>query len=112
MGIDGLLHSEYYGLQTSYDQKSHKKFLRRQELYLKLIGGSATDGEKAELREITRDLGLLPLSYNSIDFLYDDFLTVYKKCDLYSQEYLTYDQVLERREKIKEIIEALYEGQV
>ena len=112
MGIDGLLQSEYYGLQTSYDQKSHKKFLRRQELYLKLIGGSATDGEKAELREITRDLGLLPLSYNSIDFLYDDFLTVYKKCDLYSQEYLTYDQVLERREKIKEIIEALYEGQV
>lgn len=112
MGIDGLLQSEYYGLQTSYDQKSHKKFLRRQELYLKLIGGSATDGEKAELREITRDLGLLPLSYNSIDFLYDDFLTVYKKCDLYSQEYLTYDQVLERRGKIKEIIEALYEGQV
>ncbi len=42
---------------------------------------------------------MLPLSYNSIDFLYDDFLTVYKKCDLYSQEYLTYDQVLERREK-------------
>ena len=112
MGIDGLLQSEYYGLQTSYDQKSHKKFLRRQELYLKLIGESATDEEKAELRERTKDLGLLPLSYNSIDFLYDDFLTVYKKCDLYSQEYLTYDQVLERREKIKEIIEALYEGQV
>lgn len=73
MGIDGLLQSEYYGLQTSYDQKSHKKFLRRQELYLKLIGGNATAGEKAELREITKDLGLLPLSYNSIDFLYDDF---------------------------------------
>ena len=112
MGIDGLLQSEYYGLQTTYDQKSHKKFLRRQELYLKLIGESATDEEKAELREITKDLGLLPLSYNSIDFLYDDFLNVYKRCNLYSKEYLTYDQVLERREKIKEIIEALYEGQV
>lgn len=86
--------------------------MRRQELYLKLIGESATDEEKAELREITKDLGLLPLSYNSIDFLYDDFLNVYKRCNLYSKEYLTYDQVLERREKIKEIIEALYEGQV
>lgn len=112
MGIDGLLQSEYYGLQTSYDQKSHKKFLRRQELYLKLIGESATDEEKAELREITKDLGLLPLSYNSIDFLYDDFLNAYKRCNLYSKEYLTYDQVLERREKIKEIIEALYKRQV
>lgn len=112
MGIDGLLQSEYYGLQTSYDQKSHKKFLRRQDLYLKLIAGNATDREKTELRELTKDLGLLPLSYNSIDFLYDDFLTVYKKCELYSKEYLSYDQVLERRKKIKEIIEALYEGQV
>ena len=55
---------------------------------------------------------MLTLSYNSIDFLYDDFLNVYKRCNLYSKEYLTYDQVLERREKIKEIIEALYKRQV
>ena len=52
------------------------------------------------------------MSYNSIDFLYDDFLSVYKKSDLYHKEYLSYDQVIERRKKIKEIIDALYEAQV
>lgn len=112
MGIDGLLQSEYYGLQTSYDKKSHNKFLRRQELYIKLIQNEATKEEKEELREITKELGMLPLSYNSIDFLYDDFLNVYKNSDLYKKEYLTYDQVLERRKEIKEIIDTLYEGQV
>ena len=52
------------------------------------------------------------MSYNSIDFLYDDFMSVFKKSDLYKKEYLTYDEVLERREKIRQIISALYEGQV
>lgn len=112
MGIDGLLQSEYYGLQTSYDKKSHQKFLRRQELYLKLINNNASEDEKNELRSLTKEIGMLPMSYNSIDFLYDDFLSVYKKSDLYHKEYLSYDQVIERRKKIKEIIDALYEAQV
>ena len=112
MGIDGLLQSEYYGLQTSYDKKSHQKFLRRQELYIKLINNDASKEEKNELRSLTKEIGMLPISYNSIDFLYDDFLSVYKKCDLYRKEYLTYDQVIERRKRIKEIIDVLYEAQV
>ncbi len=83
MGIDGLLQSEYYGLQTSYDKKSHQKFLRRQELYIKLINNSASEDEKNELRSLTKEIGMLPLSYNSIDFLYDDFLSVYKNKAIY-----------------------------
>lgn len=112
MGIDCILQSEYYGLQTSYDKISHKKFLRRQELYIKLINNKASEEEKSELRSLTKEIGMLPLSYNSIDFLYDDFLSIYKNSDLYTKEYLTYDQVIERRKEIKEIINALYEGQV
>ena len=112
LGIDGLLQSEYYGLQTSYDKKSNQKFLRRQELYIKLINNNASEDEKNELRSLTKEIGMLPMSYNSIDFLYDDFLSVYKKSDLYRKEYLTYDQVIERRKEIEEIINALYEAQV
>ena len=73
---------------------------------------TSNDEEKAELRTLTKDIGMLPMSYNSIDFLYDDFMSVFKKSDLYKKEYLTYDEVLERREKIRQIISALYEGQV
>lgn len=112
LGIDGLLQSEYYGLRTSYDKKTTDKFIRRQELYAKLINSEASEDEKTELRELTKEIGSLPVSYNSIDFLYDDFIRVFKNTDLFSKEYLSYDEIQRRREKIKEIIEALYEGEV
>lgn len=112
MGIDGLLQSGYYGLKTSYDKESTEKFIRRQELYTKLINKEIQEEEKAELKALTKEIGMLPMSYNSIDFLYDDFISVFKKSDLYKKEYLSYDEVLERRKQIQEIISALYEGQV
>ena len=110
LGIDGLLQSEYYGLKTSYDKKTTDKFIRRQELYAKLIDDEANEEEKDELRGLTKEIGSLPVSYNSIDFLYDDFIKVFKNTDLFAKEYLTYDDIRSRREKIKEIIESLYEG--
>ena len=112
LGIDGLLQSEYYRLKTSYDKKTSDKFIRRQELYSKLINGNIEEEEKEELRTLTKEIGLLPVSYNSIDFLYDDFIKVFKNSELFSKEYLSYDEILHRRERIKEIIKALYEGQI
>ena len=112
MGIDGLLQSEYYGLRTSYDKESTDKFIRRQELYTKLINNEIEEDEKVELKRLTKEIGMLPMSYNSIDFLYDDFITVFKGSELYKKAYLTYDEVLERREKIQRIISALYEGKI
>lgn len=112
MGIDGLLQSEYYRLRTSYDKKATDKFLRRQELYVKLINKEIDDEEAEELKSLTRELGSMPMSYNSIDFLYDDFIKVFRNTELYSKEYLSYDEIIQRRRKIEEIIRTLYEGQV
>lgn len=112
LGIDGLLQSEYYGLRTSYDKKATDKFIRRQELYSKLINGDADEEEKEELRTLTKEIGSLPMSYNSIDFLYDDFISVYKNTDLFAKQYLSFDEIQKRRKKIEEILNALYEGQV
>ena len=112
LGIDGLLQSEYYGLRTSYDKKATDKFIRRQELYSKLISGDADEADKEQLRKLTKELGALPMSYNSIDFLYDDFIRVYKNSDLFAKEYLSYEDIQRRGKRIKEIINALYEGQV
>ncbi len=108
MGIDGLLQSEYYQLETSYDKKATEKFERRQKLYIKLINNEATDEDKQELKGLTEELGAMPMSYNSIDFLYDDFIKAYRESEYYSKEYLTYDELLNRREKIKNIISSLY----
>lgn len=112
MGIDGLLQSEYYGLKTSYDKASSDKYIERQELYIKLINGEITEDEKAKLKNLTDELGSLSISFNTIDFLYDDFIKVFRNTELYSKEYLPYDDIIARRDKIKEIIIALYEEQV
>lgn len=110
MGIDGLLQSEYYRLKTSYDQKTSDKYQERQLLYIKLINKEITDEEKIKLKTLTKEIGALPVSNNTIDFLYDDFMSVFRKSEFYNKEYLEFDQIEERRRKIKEIISTLYEG--
>lgn len=112
MGIDGLLQSEYYRLRTSYDKKATDKFLRRQELYEKLINKVISDEEKEELRSLTKEVASMQMSRNSIDFLYDDFIKVFRQTEYFKKEYMSFDEMQERRDKIKEIIKALYEGQV
>lgn len=112
MGIDGLLQSEYYGLRTSYDKKATQEFEKRQILYEKLINNEINDEEKEELRKLTKEISSMPISTNSIDFLYDDFIRVFRKMKEYKKEYLAFDEIQERNKKIKEIIQALFEGQV
>lgn len=112
MGIDGLLQSEYYGLRTSYDKKATDKFVRRQELYEKLINKEISIEEKAELRALTKEIASMQMSNNSIDFLYDDFIRVFRKTEYYKKEYMSFDEMQDRRRKIEETIRALYEGQV
>ena len=112
MGIDGLLQSQYYRLPTSYDKPTSDKFKERQLLYIKLINGEISTEEKERLRQLTRELGALPKSFTTIDFLYDDFIKVYRNSPLYHKEYLSFDELDRRREEIEEIINALYEAQV
>ena len=47
-----------------------------------------------------------------LDSTYDDFIKVFRQTEYFEKEYLSFDEMQERRDKIKEIIKALYEGQV
>ena len=110
MGIDGLLQSEYYGLRTSYDSQADRDFKERQDLYVKVINDEATAEEKGRLVELTKKIGSFHVSNNTIDFLYDDFLSIYRNSGFYLEDYLTPDKIRERREKIQAIIESLFRG--
>jgi ABC-type lipoprotein export system ATPase subunit len=109
MGIDGLLQSEYYGLKTSYDSDTSKKYEERRKLYIKLINKEISEKEKNQLRALTAELGSLPFSYNTIDFLYDDFISAFKESKYYTKEYLTFEEVKQRREEINKTIQLLFE---
>jgi len=109
MGIDGLLQSEYYGMRTSYDKDTTKEFERRQELYGKLIHKEISNEEKEELRKLTKEISSMPISSNTIDFIYDDFIREFRKTKYYTKQYLSSEDMKKRNEKIKEIIQTLYE---
>ena len=109
MGIDGLLQSEYYGLKTSYDKKTTDNFIRRQELFEKLINNKINNDERNELRKLTEQIGSMPMATNTIDFLYDDFIREFRKTEYYTKEYLSSSEMKKRSDKIKKIIKTLYE---
>lgn len=110
MGIDGLLQSEYYGLRTSYDSQADRDFKERQALYIKLINNESTEAEKSRLVELTKKIGAFHVSNNTIDFLYDDFLSVYRNSKYYLEDYLTPEEIGERKNTVQAIIESLFRG--
>ena len=113
MGIDGLLQSEYYGLKTSYDRETSDMYSKRQNLYIKLVNEEEMSvDEKEELITLSKKLGSLPFSDNTIDFLYDDFIREYRKSPHYLEDYLTSEKISVRKEKVKEIINRLFEDKV
>lgn len=108
LGIDGLLQSQYYGLKTSYDKDTAEKYERRSMLYSKLVRGQASEPEKNELKALSEKLGGLPFSNNCIDFLYDDFIGEYRSSELYYKDYLSVDEVEQRKQQIQMILENLF----
>ncbi len=112
MGIDGLLQSEYYGLNTSYDKATSDLYEERLQLYIKLINQEISETEKERLRKLTRELGAMPFSYNTIDFLYDDFIKEFRNSEYYVKPYLSFDEIVARREKIKRVLDDLFKGQL
>ena len=110
LGIDGLLKSEYYGLETTYDKKTSDEFYERMVLYSKALNNELTeDSEKDRLYELTKKLGRLPVFNSSIDYLYLDFLKAYDDSLFADTPYLTPEELDEKNQKLCDIIESLYE---
>lgn len=109
LGIDGILRSQYYGLNTTLDQQTTEKYYKRMELYSKALNNELTDEEdKEQLYELTKEMGTLPAFRKSIDNLYADFLREYRKSQFADEPYLSKEQIEERRSFIKDTIESLY----
>ena len=110
MGIDRMLTSEYYGLASSYDNKTAEEYKERKELYRAVINESATPTQKTRMVELTNKFGTLPVMNNTIDILYNDFILAYKKSEYYGKkQYKSSEEIQARQEEIKRIIDNLFE---
>lgn len=111
MGIDGILQSEYYGLNSTLDTETRSKLEEKRDLLVKRQEGTISPEEQEKLHSLTEEIEDLTFSRNiPTDDLYDEFVVAMHKLrqDNPISE-LTPEQIQERNRKAYEIIKGLME---
>ena len=109
MGIDSLLQSQYYQMDTTLDSRSQKKLDDKRALMVKRKEGTLTEDERKRLRVLTEELENMPF-FRSIpaDNYYDDFVAAVH--ELYQNRpkvRLTSEEIEERNRMVREIVKGL-----
>lgn len=111
MGIDGILQSEYYGLNSTLDSDTKSKMQEKRDLLVKRKEGTINPKEREKLRLLTEEIENLTFSRNiPTDDLYDEFVVAMHKLQQDNPiSELTSEQIQERNQKAHEIIKGLME---
>ena len=108
-GIDGILQSEYFGLESSLDENTKNKMKLKYDLLVKKKDGTLTDLEKEDLKLITTELESMIFARNiPTDIYYDEYVAAMHK--IYSETQstpLTAGDITERNNKAEEILRGL-----
>ena len=109
MGIDGILQSEYYGLDSTLDAETKSKLEEKRELHVKRQEGTISPEEQEKLHSLTEEIENLTFSRNiPTDDLYDEFVVAMHKLQRDNPiSELTPEQIQERNRKAHEIIKGL-----
>lgn len=111
MGIDGILQSEYYGLNSTLDAETKSKLEEKRDLLVKRQEGTISPEEREKLHALTEEIEDLTFSRNiPTDDLYDEFVVAMHKLQRENPiSELTPEQIQERNRKAHEIIKGLME---
>ncbi len=111
MGIDGILQSEYYGLNSTLDAETKSKLEEKRDLLVKRQEGTISPKEQEKLHSLTEEIEDLTFSRNiPTDDLYDEFVVAMHKLQQENPiSELTQEQIQERNRKTHEIIKGLME---
>ena len=111
MGIDGILQSEYYGLNSTLDAETKSKLDEKRDLLVKRQEGTISSEEQKRLQLLTEEIENLTFSRNiPTDDLYDEFVVAMHKLQQKNPiSELTPEQIRDRNRKAHEIIKGLME---
>lgn len=109
MGIDGLLQSQYYGLESTLDIETQKLLEEKRNLLVKRKSSRLSHGEQLRLRYLSETLENMAFARNiPTDNYYDDFVAavheVYKNRPMVD---LSPEQIEEKNRIIREIAKGL-----
>lgn len=108
MGIDGLLQSEYYNLETVLDKATQKLMDEKRKLLVKRKENGLTEEEQKRFLSLRDQINNSAFTrYLPIDNYYDDFIVALKKLESDSPVSNSEEAIEARTERLKEILQGV-----
>ncbi|MCZ8216018.1 MAG: AAA family ATPase, partial [Cyclobacteriaceae bacterium] len=106
-GVDAILTSELFGLNSTLDHKTLAKMLERRKLLVKKEKGKLTDEEINALDGLNKELENIDINRPFADPLYREFVMAIENLDAYKEKFLSLKQKESREDVAKNILEEI-----
>ena len=110
MGVDAILTSEIFGLNSTLDSGTLNDMIERRKLLVKKEKGELNREENDELTKLSNNLKDIDFNKPFADPLYKDFIMAIEDLDVYKQTELKPEEIKEREEIAKQIMKKLNEN--
>jgi hypothetical protein len=107
MGVDALLTSEIFGLNSTLDIQTMNEIVERRKLMVKKESQQLSAEENARLTALSERLMEIDFNKPFADPLYRDFIMAIDDLDIYKDVNLNSTEVAEREQIAKEIMKKL-----
>lgn len=107
MGVDAILTSEIFGLNSTLDKETLVDMIERRKLLVKKEREELTFDENSRLSQLATKLSNIDYNIPFADPLYKDFILGIQDLDSYKRTDLTPKEVKEREQMAKDIIKKL-----
>lgn len=107
MGVDAILTSEIFGLNSTLDTETLNDIIERRKLLVKKEKQQLSDEEEIQLNDLSSKLIDIDFNIPFADPLYKDFILAFENLDSYKRTDLTKEEVKEREMIANEIMQKL-----
>ncbi len=110
MGVDAILTSEIFGLNSTLDSETLNEIIDRRKLLVEKERRELTAEENQKLTELSEKLMDIDFNKPFADPLYKDFVMAIENLDVYKNKELTEIEIAEREQIAKDIMTRLNEN--
>lgn len=107
LGVDAILTSDIFNLNTTLDEKTYNKFIQRRVLLIKNERNELNSEEITLLESLNEELIDIDFNKPFDDPLYKDFIMALDNLEDYKKKNITEEERIERESISKEIMERL-----
>lgn len=109
MGVDAILTSEIFGLNSTLDNFTFNEIIDRRKLLVKQEREQLSEEENLELNRLSEHLKDIDFNIPFADPLYKDFILALDNLDYYKRTDLTSEEIKEREQVAKDVMQKLNE---